>query len=334
MLDIVNNAITNEIKEISKNDCELFKDNASSSEKLTFDWERKSQHLQEKAPYLFSVFSNVVCLREKQQNLPQMMTAMAVLLYGRSHNMNQLQYIIGFTLKKCGLSKESVNIFHDLGISVSHTSLQRKTKELEKQQDHQIQSLISTYTEEVKCLQSKENESDAEEQRATEGLETDERFRPMEMLVNHLGKRTRNVKFVGSSKKRRKCDQAEAKSRTLSKKEERQVRIEPPKPSEPERIVATLNEGKDNYNNSVVENDDCSPFNGEGCEEQHQHLKSENSSEFSDSQDGSEGTQSQACLPSPILADDCILGDIKPDIGLDMEVTSEPEDDISNHGNP
>lgn len=106
MLGIVNNVITSEIKEISKNDCELFK--------LSFDWhdwEHESQLLQQKAPYLFSVLSNVICLREKQQkqqNLPQMLTALGVLLYGRSQNMNQLQYKLGFNLQKCGLNREVI----------------------------------------------------------------------------------------------------------------------------------------------------------------------------------------------------------------------------------
>lgn len=103
MLGIVNNVITREIKEISKNDCELFK--------LSFDWhdwERESQLLQQKAPYLFSLLSNVICLREKQQNLPPMLTALAVLLYGRSQNMNQLQYKLGFNLQKCGLNREVI----------------------------------------------------------------------------------------------------------------------------------------------------------------------------------------------------------------------------------
>lgn len=103
MLGIVNNVITSEIKEISKCDCELFK--------LSFDWhdwEHESQLLQQKAPYLFSVLSNVICLREKQQNLPPMLTALAVLLYGRSQNMNQLQYKLGFNLQKCGLNREVI----------------------------------------------------------------------------------------------------------------------------------------------------------------------------------------------------------------------------------
>lgn len=84
--------------------------------------------------------------------------------------------------------------------------------------------------------------------------------------ISVVGKRTRDIKFVGSSKKRKihVCDQAKAKSRTSEKGEQGQNRIETPKPSEPDRIVETLNEGKDN-NNLVVEIDDCA-FNGVNCE--------------------------------------------------------------------
>lgn len=78
---------------------------------------------------------------------------------------------------------QSLNFFHDLGISVSHASLQRKMKELGKQQEHRFQSQLSTCIEEVKCPQSVEKA--AEEQTATK---TDKRFRPMELLVNNFGK--------------------------------------------------------------------------------------------------------------------------------------------------
>lgn len=78
---------------------------------------------------------------------------------------------------------QSLNFFHDLGISVSHASLQRKMKELGKQQEHRFQSQLSTCIEEVKCPQSVEKA--VEEQTATK---TDKRFRPMELLVNNFGK--------------------------------------------------------------------------------------------------------------------------------------------------
>lgn len=97
---------------------------------------------------------------------------------------------------------QSLNFFHDLGISVSYASLQKKTKERGKQQEHQFQSLMSTCIEEVKSPQSVEN--DAEDQTSTK---TDKRIslRPMELLVNNFGNnttqslilmRTRTVIFV------------------------------------------------------------------------------------------------------------------------------------------
>jgi hypothetical protein len=105
MLNIVNNAIGKEIKEISKKDSEVLKGHASNSEKLLrFDWKCVSQQLHDKAPYLSSVFSNAIALNKK--NLPQMLTSIAVLLYGRSQTTNQLQYILGLTLQKCGLNRE------------------------------------------------------------------------------------------------------------------------------------------------------------------------------------------------------------------------------------
>lgn len=106
MFDIVKNVILNEIKHISKKDSEIFKGHASNNEKLIkFDWKCTSQQLQLKAPYLYSVFSSVVGL-QKKKNLPQMLTSLAVLLYGRSQTINQLQYILGLILQKCGLNRE------------------------------------------------------------------------------------------------------------------------------------------------------------------------------------------------------------------------------------
>lgn len=80
---------------------------------------------------------------------------------------------------------QSLNFFHDLGISVSYASLQKKTKERGKQQEHQFQSLMSTCIEEVKSPQSVEN--DAEDQTSTK---TDKRIRPLELLVNNFGNNT------------------------------------------------------------------------------------------------------------------------------------------------
>lgn len=82
--------------------------------------------------------------------------------------------------------------------------------------------------------------------------------------ISVVGKRTRDIKSVGLSKKRKICDKVEAKSRTTEKDKHGQNRIETPKPSEADRIVETLNEGEDK-NNLVMESDSCA-FNGVNCE--------------------------------------------------------------------
>ena len=107
MLDIVKSVIQDEIKQLSKNDCEIFKGNGSNNEKLiNFDMKHTSQQLQLKAPYLYQIFSSATCiLLQEKKNLPQMLSSIAVLLYGRSQTTNRLQYILGLT-QKCGLNRE------------------------------------------------------------------------------------------------------------------------------------------------------------------------------------------------------------------------------------
>ncbi|XP_048763890.2 uncharacterized protein LOC125671936 isoform X1 [Ostrea edulis] len=186
MFDIVKNVILNEIKHISKKDSEIFKGHASNNEKLIkFDWKCTSQQLQLKAPYLYSVFSSVVGL-QKKKNLPQMLTSLAVLLYGRSQTINQLQYILGLILQKCGLNREGMNIIHDLGITISPTSLHKKTKELVKQQENRLHSMMTSYVEEIESRHEMGNETAAEEQMDAEEVTCNKKLRPIEILGDNL----------------------------------------------------------------------------------------------------------------------------------------------------
>ncbi|XP_056017062.1 uncharacterized protein LOC130046638 [Ostrea edulis] len=156
--EIVKNVILNEIKHISKKDNEIVKGHASNNEQLIiFDLKCTSQQLQLKAPYLYSVFSSVVGL-QKKKNLPHMLTSLAVLLYGRSHTINQLQYILGLILQKCDLNREGMNIIHDLGRTISPTSLHKKTKNLVKQQENRLHSTMASYVEENESRHKMGNE--------------------------------------------------------------------------------------------------------------------------------------------------------------------------------
>ncbi|XP_078311822.1 uncharacterized protein LOC111117593 [Crassostrea virginica] len=180
MLDIVKSVIQDEIKQLSKNDCEIFKGNGSNNEKLiNFDMKHTSQQLQLKAPYLYQIFSSAILLQEKK-NLPQMLSSIAVLLYGRSQTTNRLQYILGLTLQKCGLNREGINIIHDLGMSVSSSSLHKKTKQLVKQQESQLHSLMTSYVEEVENKQRTGDENPTEVEMDTDGVH--KKQQPIEIL--------------------------------------------------------------------------------------------------------------------------------------------------------
>lgn len=106
MLEIVKKVVQSEIKQISKKNSDIFKGHASNNEKLVkFDWKCTSQKLQVQAPFLYSTFSSIVGLQKKKK-LPMMLTSISLILYGRSQTMNQLQYILGLILQKCGLNRE------------------------------------------------------------------------------------------------------------------------------------------------------------------------------------------------------------------------------------
>lgn len=77
----------------------------NSENLINFDWSVVESNLKQDSPNLFLIMSNLMD-SEKKQNLPVLITSLAVLFYGRSRSVNQLQYTIGLTLDKCGLSKE------------------------------------------------------------------------------------------------------------------------------------------------------------------------------------------------------------------------------------
>lgn len=106
MLEIMIKVVQSEIKQISKKNSDIFKGHASNNEKLVkFDWKCTSQKLQVQAPFLYSTFSSIVGLQKKKK-LPMMLTSISLILYGKSQTMNQLQYILGLILQKCGLNRE------------------------------------------------------------------------------------------------------------------------------------------------------------------------------------------------------------------------------------
>lgn len=130
MLHLVEKELNLEVIELLKHtEIELFQGHASKNEKLLqFDWKQKEESLRNKAPFFHEILRTVLNPKKKKdkQFIPQMMTAAAVLLYGRSQRQNQLQYILGLVLDKCGLTKEVFfvkNIFCVHGVSCMPISM-------------------------------------------------------------------------------------------------------------------------------------------------------------------------------------------------------------------
>lgn len=130
MLHLVEKELNLEVIELlNHTEIELFQGHASNNEKLLqFDWKQKEESLRNKAPFFHEILRTVLNPKQKKdkQFIPQMMIAAAVLLYGRSQRQNQLQYILGLVLDKCGLTKEVFcvkNIFCVHGVSCMPISM-------------------------------------------------------------------------------------------------------------------------------------------------------------------------------------------------------------------
>lgn len=90
MPSVIKNQIKSEMCELSKN-------------LLHFDSHKLSSVLKDRAPYLFDILN---CIVKKKHFIT---TAASVLLYGHSQRLCQLQYIVGLSLDRCGLTKEVRN---------------------------------------------------------------------------------------------------------------------------------------------------------------------------------------------------------------------------------
>lgn len=114
----------------------------NSENLINFDWSVVESNLKQDSPNLFLIMSNLMD-SEKKQNLPVLITSLAVLFYGRSRSVNQLQYTLGLTLDKCGLSKEGLKILHDLGITVASSTINKEKKHLIKEQEKKLSATMS-----------------------------------------------------------------------------------------------------------------------------------------------------------------------------------------------
>ena len=103
MIKAVTKEIVKEVEELVRNRSDLLQVSANS-DLIDFCWTVISEKLKQKVPILFKILSNVML--EKSKNSIYLLTAMAVLLYGRSNRLNLMQFIFGLVFHKNGLSKQ------------------------------------------------------------------------------------------------------------------------------------------------------------------------------------------------------------------------------------
>uniref|UniRef100_A0A8W8J6B5 Uncharacterized protein n=1 Tax=Magallana gigas TaxID=29159 RepID=A0A8W8J6B5_MAGGI len=70
----------------------------------------------------------------------------------KNHQFSQIHHVIGFVLDQCGATKEAISILHDMGISVTHSTILKKRKILVKQQEDRIKATAQAYTEQRKLI--------------------------------------------------------------------------------------------------------------------------------------------------------------------------------------
>jgi hypothetical protein len=104
MIQLCSKELEKEIDQIVSRKGKLLKTKDCES-LMDFNWVFVEKVLKQEAPKLYMIFSNLINL-EKKENLPVLITSLAVLLYGRSRTVSQLQHILGLTMDKCGLTKE------------------------------------------------------------------------------------------------------------------------------------------------------------------------------------------------------------------------------------
>ena len=98
MFAVIKQKIKTEVCGLTKKSNKIL--NTANRDLLEYDSKKLLSFLKDKAPYLFDILKCVV----KEEHF--ISTAASVLMYGHSQRLSQLQYIVGLSLDRCGLTKE------------------------------------------------------------------------------------------------------------------------------------------------------------------------------------------------------------------------------------
>ncbi|KAL4219951.1 Translation initiation factor [Mactra antiquata] len=185
MTEVVKKQIVKEIQEVVKRRESLLR--CSSNEMLfNFDWNTTYSSIEKKMPTLMSLLKCTVISKKKCS--PHIVMAASILLYARNQTINLIQYILGIILDSSGLTKEGLNIVHQIGLTVSHTSIYNKKKDLIYKQEENIEKVVKSYVQ--KRLQKADvnelvNESDEPVPIEVLGDNLDVTVSPTKMTLDH-----------------------------------------------------------------------------------------------------------------------------------------------------
>ncbi|XP_062597660.1 uncharacterized protein LOC134259070 [Saccostrea cucullata] len=161
-------------KEIRKEVCSLCrKDETLLKYDNNIKWRNILSELVLKAPSIVRIFQSIVSKDVKKsssQYTNNLCTALSILLYGRNHQLSQIQYVVGFVLDQCGATKEAISILHDMGVSVTQSTIHKKKRVLVKQQEDKIKETAKAYTEQRKLILLGEAVINSDSQRKEEVL--------------------------------------------------------------------------------------------------------------------------------------------------------------------
>ena len=169
MIKAVTKEIVREVEELVRNRSDLLNVSANS-DLIDFCWTVISEKLKQKVPILFKILNNVML--EKSKNSIYLLTAMAVLLYGRSNRLNLMQFIFGLVQTKLMKSTKTVKARRSRPPVDKSADIKRMVKCLRSQglvKDLKWTS-FSTFVDPLKCISATDLHTWINEQRKIAAL--------------------------------------------------------------------------------------------------------------------------------------------------------------------
>lgn len=106
MTSTVQKVVQKEVMQVLRRNGNIFR-LADCTDLKNFQWQLISDSLRCKMPVFMSIIDCVLPV-SKNKSLTLVITAISILLYGRSQLLNEVQVLLGMVLDSCGLTKEVI----------------------------------------------------------------------------------------------------------------------------------------------------------------------------------------------------------------------------------